>query len=65
MLYNNAFTLLLVLCSMIPCAQIVLDLPSRHSRGHALNDVLKKFDFFDPLPPLSAFGTDMQYRDEI
>ena len=31
---------------MIPCAQIVLALPSRHSRGHALNDVLKKFEFF-------------------
>ena len=31
------------------------------SKGPSIYDVRKILGFFDPLPPLSAFGTDLQY----
>ena len=31
------------------------------SKGPSIYDVCKIFGIFDPLPPLSAFGTDLQY----
>ena len=31
------------------------------TKGASIYDVRKNFGIFDPLPPLSAFGTDLQY----
>ena len=40
---------------------IFLCVLSPHPKGPSIYDVRKILGFFDPLPPLSAFGTDLQY----
>ena len=42
---------------------IIIGLPGKLilSKGPSIYDVRKILGFFDPLPPLSAFGTDLQY----
>ena len=34
---------------------------ARYGKGPSIYDVCKILGFFDTLPPLSAFGTDLQY----